>query len=446
MKREQFTDFLRSPEMLDQMSVTDLQDLLREFPYFHTAHLLLLKNLHNIESIRFDSQLKYSSAFVTNRRVLFNLLHSRQMEVTVEKQEEPSQEKKVPAVEIESRVEEPKEVMTSEPGVTAIQVTADDREDKMDQDQAVIPEKEVREEVEIPPLHEKESLEETIQKRMEEIRHIHSTEPASAEPKEPRQGESIADRVLREISETRTKQQAGKEEAAKDILPEEKPEVTETAPVSSVGPEPVSNDLLVIDESIQAEAASPGEPSSAEAIKDVPAIADLLELDQHADSQGADQYSPDVPLVLPPEKPEEQEKAEKKTGDTLNKEPAESGKHSFGQWFDYLGDPSAEAGVTKDTPLEQRDDLIDKFLQENPRISQRQKTESVEENDDLALDSISEKDDFFTDTLAKIYLRQGYYSKAIFAYEKLSLKYPEKSSYFASQIKKINDLINKKQG
>jgi len=54
----------------------------------------------------------------------------------------------------------------------------------------------------------------------------------------------------------------------------------------------------------------------------------------------------------------------------------------------------------------------------------------------------SESPEFVTETLAKIYMRQGMYKQAILAYEKLSLKYPEKNIYFAGQIDEVKKLMN----
>ena len=50
-------------------------------------------------------------------------------------------------------------------------------------------------------------------------------------------------------------------------------------------------------------------------------------------------------------------------------------------------------------------------------------------------------DGFMTETLARIYVEQKNYIKAIQSYKILSLKYPEKNSFFASQIKVVQKLI-----
>jgi len=86
-------------------------------------------------------------------------------------------------------------------------------------------------------------------------------------------------------------------------------------------------------------------------------------------------------------------------------------------------------------------DLIEKFIIANPRIEpNREKTNLPV--DDISRLNVEQEGGFVTETLARIYIGQGYYSKAIDIYEKLSLKFPEKRSYFASQIEKVKEKIN----
>lgn len=87
-------------------------------------------------------------------------------------------------------------------------------------------------------------------------------------------------------------------------------------------------------------------------------------------------------------------------------------------------------------------ELIDKFILANPRIEPAKDT-SKEPVEDKAKPFTEEEGGFVTETLARIYINQGYYSRAIDIYEKLCLKFPEKSSYFATQIEKVKEYLKK---
>ena len=82
-------------------------------------------------------------------------------------------------------------------------------------------------------------------------------------------------------------------------------------------------------------------------------------------------------------------------------------------------------------------DIIDSFLQKDVKVIS-EKSENIEYTpSNLARLSIVDDEDFITETLAKIYVDQGNLPKALTAYKKLLLKYPEKKTYFAAQIEKI---------
>lgn len=114
-----------------------------------------------------------------------------------------------------------------------------------------------------------------------------------------------------------------------------------------------------------------------------------------------------------------------------NQEKIKTEKYSFLDWFDVIND---------DIPrVDKKFDLIDEFIKNSPKIKIDNKSEvkSSFKTDQKI------KDELITETLAKIYVKQKKFNKAIKAYEILSLKYPKKSSFFADQINDIKKLKSK---
>ena len=106
----------------------------------------------------------------------------------------------------------------------------------------------------------------------------------------------------------------------------------------------------------------------------------------------------------------------------------------------------------KETPLMRGHELIDGFIGKDVKIEEtdvRQELSVDEDEDDTAdtSDNMQESanlvsdEDCFTETLAKIYVKQQRYDKALEIIKKLSLNYPKKNAYFADQIRFLEKLI-----
>lgn len=117
-------------------------------------------------------------------------------------------------------------------------------------------------------------------------------------------------------------------------------------------------------------------------------------------------------------------------------------KHSFQEWLqlsrlkpinrEELQKNSSSINDEKKKKL----DLIDKFIENNPKISPVSKDATI-----TAIEPIADDTSYLmTETLARVYLEQKKYQRAIQAYEILILKYPEKSSFFADRISDIKIL------
>ena len=127
----------------------------------------------------------------------------------------------------------------------------------------------------------------------------------------------------------------------------------------------------------------------------------------------------------------------------LQEEPepeTEETELSFTDWLKRSGSSKfeqkdSEKTVQSEEKREKQTKLIERFIQDEPRIQKPQKEFYSPVN--MARQSVVEDPDFVTETLAGIYAKQGNSAKAIRAYQTLSLKYPEKKLYFASLIEKL---------
>ena len=121
-----------------------------------------------------------------------------------------------------------------------------------------------------------------------------------------------------------------------------------------------------------------------------------------------------------------------KSYDTINILSSEKTKNSFIEWLKITKPVLKKTKNNNET-------LISNFLKINHKISPN----TSKSNDNLANDFKLSKKEYMTETLAKIYFEQKKFNEAIKAYEILCLKYPEKISLFADQIKIIKNSLKK---
>ena len=286
MNKDQFYTYLNNPDDLNESSLLELNEILEEYPYFQTAHLLYLKNLYQLKHLKFTKQLRVSSTYLADREVLFNFLYSN----------------------------------TST-------------------DNSIVEDKRV----------EKEDLN----------KNDYSIDELEAEIKLP-------------ITKN-TKQKIGKKNVAKK--------------------------LKVLTSTVEQKNRKKRKQSNKVDSSKTHSFNEWLEIF----SNKKDNSNNDVKL-------------EKEANKSIDIYPTESSK----------------TGI--------QNKLIADFINSNPRIEVSISDKTV--NKDISEESNADNDYFITETLAKIYVEQKHYGKAINAYEKLSLKYPKKNIYFANQIKKIIKLIN----
>jgi hypothetical protein len=445
MNRDKFIEYLRNPGRLDGDNADDIRGILDEYPYFQTAHLLLVKALNNLSDLKFSSQLKISAAHSGNRQILFDLIHQHKFTLSPPAVNGGILTDRSAGEKTESTTADDKSLPVTVPASAETTAVARAEEESATG-----------------------TLAERVMKEIEQYKKAAGeTSPAgphgSAEPEFPDAATAVpatdapsetavpdyadaatAVSVTGAPSETTVPDYADAAtavpatDAPYETAVPDYPDAASETPSKTTGPEhpgPATADsatdalsettrpdeVLFIDDSEDISAGTG--PVTIDSAYGEPAKADpdLLELDKlHRSGEAGKQ-----PAAM-------EHVTEKKNRDQVSG-PSEA--HSFSEWLDLF--ESETDTESKDPP-----DLIDRFLRDRPRIEPRSPLDDIDPPVDLSARQTNVAEEFFTETLARIYIQQKHYKKAIYAYEKLCLKYPEKYSYFADQIDEIKRFIN----
>jgi hypothetical protein len=419
MNRNEFNRFVAGGALPGPGDLEGLRELTVLFPWFHSAHLVLLRGLKENADVRFDSQLKASALSVSDREVLYHYLFmSPEPEVTGEMvaqeeiiREEPVQEEAAPE-EIAQEEPVPEEIPQEEPVPEEIPQEQPITEEIAQEEP--VPEEIPQEQVPAPPLKEILTVSgEVVAPSVEE--ELPSVIPDMA----------VTTHIMEE-SALRTRE---------DLMAEIEARLQELTSVPVRVPEPAA-------ETTDAAAVTFGEVESApvpeviveeieEELKTESIVEEVIE-DHEPEAIITEEEAAQEPEIIAAEEESDQEPEAIVEEEETEQEPAAD------ELMEFIEDsePATEVAPAKLSSQ----DLIDRFIKSSPTLERMTLTETQPVRD-LSETGAEEKGSFITETLAKIYINQGYYSRAINIYEKLSLQYPEKSAYFAGRIEKINDLI-----
>lgn len=455
MDANEFINLLKNPEKVEGKSVEELKKLAAEYPYSQPVQLLYAVRLSQSSEYLFNRQLGKTSILTDDRSVLFDLFE-READEAVEGNLELSLDEKLQKeFNIEERESEKDETTFPKDRV----------EQKMvHPPKPVVPEPKP----EVPP-----KVETPIAKEETKL------EPKPAAPKPDLSKLSPAERVKAILEENRRLREefAGKKRG--EPIPEApKPEVKEKTPELEIEEAPIVEEPVVAVEPFQE---TVEEPKAEEVIEE-----QISEKIEETEEQTQELIEVNIPVFTIEEEKQEpvfeigeddfstEEVEEEKTPEEVNdeveisfgpeitakapkeeKEDSAKNAHSFGGWLRHLSSSAKDAESEDIEPdeekpsLDEKINLLDKFVEKLPELKQKArfqvKKEPAKEN--INMNRLMDDNDdgsMVTETLARVYIKQKHYDKAIKAYEIMKLKYPEKSGFFADQISEIKKLSNSK--
>ena len=402
INKSTFISYLKDPNLVGSDSFAGLNEICEAYPYFQSGQLLLTKAYYSSENLNFETSLKKTAAYAANRTQLHSLLFSAP-----------------PTDNLEQIAPKGTNQVVNEESVLAEVIkTTPESAAEIQQEVSI-------KEEEIAPL-ETAQHEEVLTELADEVHGF-------VEPKMV-QEEISAVSSVENLPEPDPQQYAPIEE------PEEEVVVEKTTVLEQ---DKFSVDFSKIEEGNQQEADELDRQMLSSA------ISSSILLNVSDEIPDIDSLTPNSQAVGNAEPTEAidsttQETSESSENAVYSEEPKltnSTNSHSFTDWLKTFDEPNEMTDT-----LEDDEEDVEADYEESPSnvavVKYNKEKSSFYSPIKMARLSVQEDDDLMTETLANIYADQEHFEKAIKAFEKLQLKYPEKRSYFAGRIKEIQIQLN----
>ena len=530
MTSKQFFKYLLEPDQMNDSSVVEMEQLIKQFPFFQTGHMLYLKALSKISDKLVKEKLPTESLYISDRAKLYALLNTKKAKPaagpgkeshaqqtpkteakveteaaktpkaepakagekketakpepeTQKKEEAPAPKKEAPAAEtqktVETKVEtktetkvetkaEPKAESNKEKATAAASLTNEERKqnhERLVKDFFEINEIEKYETVATniaedgsiksaaaelsarakadPTLEATAATATTSTKKVVEETKIES---ASAENKtKEKPAEAQKESASAETKTTEKPAEAQKESASAENKTKEKPaenkdQIFEKIAALRKEQEEADKKRIEAEEEARKLALKLQAEEAERLAKEAEAKAKAKEAGQTTVTETVTVQTVTVETATTTTEPAAEIKAEEPGTETKAEETEQESAKPVSAADKLLARLSKMKQQNPQAAKSNPDSLIERFLQAEPHLDRNKK---VQEGD-MGEDS-NKQPDLYSEKLARLYIQQGHYDKALESYEQLNLKYPEKSAYFAAKIEEIKKLMNNNQ-